>query len=115
MGVLAEAVGASIHRTELSLSTFLAGFALGQLLFGPLSDRIGRKPVLLGGLVVFLMASLLITQVNTLPELLAWRFVQALGGGATRSEERRVGVGGGGGGRRRISNDRRAAEVMDRG
>lgn len=83
MGVLAEAVGASIHRTELSLSTFLAGFALGQLLFGPLSDRIGRKPVLLGGLVVFLMASLLITQVNTLPELLAWRFVQALGGGAT--------------------------------
>lgn len=83
MGVLAEAVGASIHRTELSLSTFLAGFALGQLLFGPLSDRIGRKPVLLGGLVVFLVASLLITQVNTLPELLAWRFVQALGGGAT--------------------------------
>ena len=83
MGVLAEAVGASIHRTELSLSTFLAGFALGQLLFGPLSDRIGRKPVLLGGLVVFLVASLLITQVNTLPELLAWRLVQALGGGAT--------------------------------
>jgi len=83
MAALAEAVGASIHHTELSLSAFLAGFALGQLLFGPLSDRIGRKPVLLGGLVVFLLASLAITTVSSLSELLAWRFVQALGGGAT--------------------------------
>jgi DHA1 family bicyclomycin/chloramphenicol resistance-like MFS transporter len=83
MAALADAVGASIHHTELSLSAFLAGFALGQLLFGPLSDRIGRKPVLLGGLVVFLLASLAITTVGSLSELLAWRFVQALGGGAT--------------------------------
>jgi MFS transporter, DHA1 family, multidrug resistance protein len=83
MGALAESVGASIHHTELSLSTFLAGFALGQLLFGPLSDRLGRKPVLMGGLVAFLLASLVITTVSSLPELLAWRFIQALGGGAT--------------------------------
>lgn len=83
MGALAESIGASIHRTELSLSVFLAGFALGQLLFGPLSDRLGRRPVLLGGLVVFLLASLAITQVESLSTLLAWRFVQALGGGAT--------------------------------
>lgn len=83
MAALAESVGESIHRTELSLSAFLIGFALGQLLFGPLSDRIGRKPVLLGGLVAFLLASLAITSVGSLPELLAWRFVQALGGGAT--------------------------------
>ena len=83
MAALAEDVGASIHHTELSLSAFLAGFALGQLIFGPVSDRVGRKPVLLGGLVVFLLASLVITTVGSLPELLAWRFVQALGGGAT--------------------------------
>lgn len=83
MAALAEDVGASIHHTELSLSAFLAGFALGQLIFGPVSDRVGRKPVLLGGLVVFLLASLVITSVGSLPELLAWRFVQALGGGAT--------------------------------
>ncbi|MBB3189292.1 Bcr/CflA family multidrug efflux MFS transporter [Halomonas cerina] len=83
MAALAEAVEASIHHTELSLSTFLAGFALGQLLFGPLSDRLGRKPVLLGGLVAFLLASLVITTVDTLPELLGWRFLQALGGGAS--------------------------------
>ncbi|MFY0991940.1 Bcr/CflA family multidrug efflux MFS transporter [Halomonas sp. C05BenzN] len=83
MAALADAVGASIHHTELSLPAFLAGFALGQLLFGPLSDRLGRKPVLLGGLVAFLLASLVITTVSSLPELLAWRFIQALGGGAT--------------------------------
>lgn len=82
MGIIAESIGASIHRTELSISVFLFGFALGQLCFGPLSDRMGRKPVLLGGLVVFMLASLAITTVDSLPTLLAWRFVQALGGGA---------------------------------
>ncbi|MDN3555363.1 Bcr/CflA family multidrug efflux MFS transporter [Halomonas maura] len=82
MPALAEAVGASIHHTELSISVFLFGFALGQLTGGPLSDRLGRKPVLLGGLVIFLLASLLLTTVDSLAELLAWRLVQALGGGA---------------------------------
>ncbi|HAA44406.1 MAG: major facilitator superfamily transporter [Halomonas sp. 54_146] len=82
MGIIAESIGASIHRTELSISIFLFGFALGQLCFGPLSDRMGRKPVLLGGLVVFMLASLAITTVDSLSSLLAWRFVQALGGGA---------------------------------
>ena len=82
MGVLAASIGASIHHTELSISVFMAGFAIGQLLFGPVSDRLGRKPVLLSGLVVFLLASLMLATVGTLTELLAWRFVQALGGGA---------------------------------
>ncbi|WP_413614911.1 Bcr/CflA family multidrug efflux MFS transporter [Halomonas cupida] len=79
---LAASVGASVHHTELSLSSFLVGFAVGQLVCGPLSDRLGRKPVLLGGQVVFMLASLAIIFVNTLPELLVLRFVQALGGGA---------------------------------
>ena len=82
MGVLAESIGASIHHTELSISMFLFGFALGQLCFGPLSDRMGRKPVLLSGLVVFMLASLMITTADSLTSLLVWRFVQALGGGA---------------------------------
>ncbi|MCG6657254.1 multidrug effflux MFS transporter [Halomonas campisalis] len=82
MSVLADHVGASIHHTELSISAFLAGFAIGQLLFGPLSDRLGRKPVLLAGLLAFLLASLAITTIDSLTELLVWRFVQALGGGA---------------------------------
>ncbi|WP_168013284.1 Bcr/CflA family multidrug efflux MFS transporter [Halomonas salinarum] len=82
MPALAEAVGASIHHTELSISVFLFGFAIGQLTGGPLSDRVGRKPVLLTGLLVFCLASLAITQVSSLETLWAFRFVQALGGGA---------------------------------
>lgn len=80
---LAEAVGASVHLTELSVSVFLFGFALGQLVFGPLSDRIGRRPVLFGGITIFLLASLAITQVESLEALWALRFIQALGGGAS--------------------------------
>ncbi|WP_459874475.1 Bcr/CflA family multidrug efflux MFS transporter [Halomonas shantousis] len=79
---LAEAVGASVHHTELSVSVFLFGFALGQLICGPLSDRLGRKPILLSGLAVFLLASLAITQVGSIGQLWLLRFVQALGGGA---------------------------------
>ncbi|WP_246131600.1 Bcr/CflA family multidrug efflux MFS transporter [Pistricoccus aurantiacus] len=82
MPALAASIGASIHHTELSISLFLLGFAIGQLTGGPLSDRVGRKPVLLVGLTVFLLASLAITQVSSLHGLWAWRFVQALGGGA---------------------------------
>ncbi|WP_026068588.1 Bcr/CflA family multidrug efflux MFS transporter [Halomonas smyrnensis] len=82
MPALADTVGASIHHTELSISLFLFGFAIGQLVGGPMSDRLGRRPVLLTGLVIFLLASLMIMRVDTLGELLTWRFVQALGGGA---------------------------------
>ncbi|MBB3140155.1 multidrug effflux MFS transporter [Halomonas organivorans] len=82
MPALADAVGESIHHTEMSISVFLLGFAFGQLTGGPMSDRLGRRPVLLTGLVVFLLASLMIIRVESLGELLTWRFVQALGGGA---------------------------------
>ncbi|GHB12103.1 Bcr/CflA family multidrug efflux MFS transporter [Modicisalibacter luteus] len=80
---LAESVGASVHLTELSVSVFLFGFALGQLVFGPLSDRVGRRPVLFGGILTFMLASLAITQVESLEMLWALRFIQALGGGAS--------------------------------
>ncbi|MDR5875548.1 multidrug effflux MFS transporter [Halomonas sp. CUBES01] len=82
MAAIADTIDASIHRTELSISVFLFGFALGQLCFGPLSDRLGRKPVLMGGLIVFLCASLMITLADSLTTLLVLRFMQALGGGA---------------------------------
>ncbi|AZF09878.1 Inner membrane transport protein YdhC [Pseudomonas sp. R2-37-08W] len=68
----AGAVGAS-------LSIFLAGFALGQLLWGPLSDRLGRKPVLLTGLSLFVLGCLGMFWVQTAPQLWALRFIQAIG------------------------------------
>ena len=62
-----------------SLSLFLAGFAAGQLLWGPLSDCYGRRPILLTGLAIFAAASLGMLWVQDAAGLLALRFVQAIG------------------------------------
>ncbi|HFZ8996702.1 TPA: purine nucleoside transporter PunC [Citrobacter freundii] len=62
-----------------SLSLFLAGFAVAQLLWGPLSDRYGRKPVLLAGLSIFALGCLGMLWVDSAAGLLALRFVQAVG------------------------------------
>lgn len=80
---IASDLGTSIHRAEVSISIFLVGFAIGQLVCGPLSDRLGRKPVLLAGLLVFVTASVMLAFASSLSELFAWRFLQALGGGAS--------------------------------
>lgn len=62
-----------------NLSLFLAGFAAAQLLWGPLSDRYGRKPVLLIGLTIFALGSLGMLWVENAATLLVLRFVQAVG------------------------------------
>lgn len=62
-----------------SLSLFLAGFAAAQLLWGPLSDRYGRKPVLLIGLTIFALGSMGMLWVENAATLLVLRFVQAVG------------------------------------
>lgn len=62
-----------------SLSLFFAGFAAAQLLWGPLSDRYGRKPVLLIGLTIFALGSLGMLWVENAATLLVLRFVQAVG------------------------------------
>lgn len=62
-----------------SLSVFLAGFAFAQLLWGPLSDRFGRKPILLTGLAIFAVGCLGMLWVRDATWLLVLRFVQAVG------------------------------------
>ena len=62
-----------------SLSLFLAGFALAQLLWGPMSDRFGRKPVLLAGLAIFALGCLGMLWVRDATWLLVLRFIQAVG------------------------------------
>lgn len=67
-------------KVQLTLSVFLVGFALGQIAYGPLSDKYGRRPVLLGALVIFLGATLACSLAFSADTLIAARFFQALGG-----------------------------------
>ncbi len=62
-----------------SLSLFLAGFALAQLMWGPLSDKLGRKPVLLMGLSIFAVSCIGMLWVENATTLLILRFIQAVG------------------------------------
>lgn len=64
---------------QLTLSLFLAGFAIGQIIYGPLSDRLGRKPVLIGGLALFLVATVACAMAPSITLLIVARFAQAVG------------------------------------
>lgn len=72
-------LGADTAQVQLTLSMFLLGFAAGQIFYGPFSDKYGRKPLLLGGLGLFIMASLLCMIAPSIELLVAARFLQALG------------------------------------
>jgi len=77
---MADALHTSTARISLSLSSYFAGLAAGQLFYGPLLDRFGRKLPLYAGLTLFIAASLLCLGSRTVEWLIALRFVQALGG-----------------------------------
>lgn len=81
MQAMASDLSTPIHYVEISISTFLLGFALGQLIGGPASDRFGRKPTIALGLILFSITSLLLTQTQSINELLLLRALQAIGGG----------------------------------
>jgi DHA1 family bicyclomycin/chloramphenicol resistance-like MFS transporter len=74
------ALGKGHGGAEYTLASFFVGIALGQLAYGPLSDRFGRKPPLYAGLTIYILASLACAFVDDLGELAAWRFIQAIGG-----------------------------------
>jgi MFS transporter, DHA1 family, multidrug resistance protein len=64
---------------KLTLSLFLVGFALAQLVYGPLSDRFGRRPVLVGGLAVYVAGSVACAIAPSIEAMIAGRFLQAVG------------------------------------
>lgn len=68
----------------LVVSVFMLGAAAGQLLWGPLADRIGRRPTLLAGVSLFVAATVVAVTAGTFKELLAARFVQGIGGSVGR-------------------------------
>lgn len=79
LGAIEQALAAPAGSALMALSAFVAAFGLGQLLFGPLSDRIGRRPVLIGGLALYVLATLAMLLVNDIGQFIAARVLQGLG------------------------------------
>ena len=78
--VLATTFGRDISIAQMTVSLYMVGIACSQIIMGPLSDRFGRRPVLLTGLSLMVAASAACIFAETLPQLIAARFLQALGG-----------------------------------
>ncbi len=80
---IAAEFGADTGATQLTLSTHLIGFAGSQLFYGPLSDRFGRRPVLIGGFLLYIAGSVVSLFVMSIEQLILARLLQAVGGGAS--------------------------------
>src|SRR5712672_972654 len=78
--VLATTFGRDISIAQMTVSLYMVGIACSQIIMGPLSDRFGRRPVLLAGLALMVLASAGCIFAESLPQLIAARFLQALGG-----------------------------------
>lgn len=77
---IADDLGVASGTAQFTLSSFFIGFGLGQLFYGPLSDRFGRRGPLLSGILLYMLASLGCAFSTSLGQLIGWRFVQAGGG-----------------------------------
>ncbi|MBI3709378.1 MAG: Bcr/CflA family multidrug efflux MFS transporter [Proteobacteria bacterium] len=76
---LAAAFATTPSRVQLTLSAYFLGFAVGQLVYGPLADRYGRKPPLLGGIIIYVLVSMACAQATSVETMIGLRFVQGLG------------------------------------
>ena len=76
---IARALDTDSAGVQLTLSVYLLGFGAGQLLVGPLSDRFGRRPVMLWGMLVFVLASVVCALADSITTLVVARLLQAFG------------------------------------
>lgn len=77
---IAADFNSTIEKVALSVSTYFLGFALGQIIYGPLLDRFGRKPPLYAGLLLYIVATVGCFTSSGIESLWVMRFMQALGG-----------------------------------
>lgn len=79
---MVPALGASMSQAQLTLSALLLCFGISQLIWGPVSDKYGRKPVLLVGLTLYVLASIASTFAENVQSLIVWRALQGAALGA---------------------------------
>jgi len=77
---IAKDLHTTIDKVQLSLTSYLVGICLGQIIYGPLLDRFGRKIPLYAGLVLYVLASIGCAMTSTVESLVLMRFLQAMGG-----------------------------------
>jgi DHA1 family bicyclomycin/chloramphenicol resistance-like MFS transporter len=77
---IANLLAAPTARVQLTVSSYLIGFAVGQMLYGPLSDRYGRRPVLLAALALYLVSTLACAAAQSVDPLIGARFLQGVSG-----------------------------------
>jgi len=77
---IARQLHASTAQAQFTISSYLIGFAIGQILYGPISDRHGRKPVLLAAIALYCVASLVCMFATSIEMLIVARAFQAVGG-----------------------------------
>ncbi|CAM7403082.1 MAG: Bcr/CflA family multidrug efflux MFS transporter [Enterobacteriaceae bacterium] len=80
--VIAGQFGVPAGSAQMTLSTYILGFALGQLLYGPMADSIGRKPVILGGTLIFAAAAVACALAQSIDQLITMRFFHGLAAAA---------------------------------
>jgi MFS transporter, DHA1 family, multidrug resistance protein len=79
---MTKSLQAPVEAINFTISAFFVMYSLGMLMWGPLSDRYGRKPILLVGLVLYVCASAICSVTTSVTALIAFRALQALGGSA---------------------------------
>lgn len=80
--VIAQQFGVPAGSAQMTLSTYILGFALGQLLYGPMADSTGRKPVILGGTLIFAAAAGACALAQSIDQLITLRFFHGLAAAA---------------------------------
>lgn len=75
---LTRELGASMAASQLTMSLLILAFGLGQMVWGPVADHFGRRPVLLGGLALFTMASVACALAGSIEALILWRALQGV-------------------------------------
>lgn len=87
MPVIAAQFGVESGSVQMTLSAYMLGFAFGQLFYGPMSDSLGRKPVILWGTLIFAIAGCACAMAQSIDQLIGLRFLHGGGGGRQRGDQ----------------------------